>query len=95
MAHLLLTPHSPSPLLHPTSPPTHRLGQIDAAWSVLQDMTAAGAERTPATYMLLLQAAEVAGRWRTALDSLDGMAASGLRLTPQAYAAAVGACAAG
>jgi hypothetical protein len=60
----------------------------------MQDMTARGCDRTHATFMALLHAAEGAGRSRIAVEVLEGMAAAGVRVTPQAYVAAVGACAA-
>jgi hypothetical protein len=61
----------------------------------MQDMAARGCERTHATFMALLHASEAAGRWRVAVEVLDAMGSAGVRVTPQAYAAAVGACAAG
>jgi hypothetical protein len=85
--------HPPANQTQPTNH-TSRLHDLDAAWARLQEMTARACERTPATFMSVLRAAEAAGRWRLALDVLEAMAGSGLRLTPQAYAAAVGACAA-
>jgi pentatricopeptide repeat protein len=93
--------HAP-PTLHPTAAPPRRpcpshqrLGDVEAAAAMLQEMVARGCERTPATFMALLRGAEAGGRWRVALDALDSMRAAGLALTPQAYSAAVGACAAG
>ena len=71
-----------------------RLGDAAAAWGVLQEMAARGCDRTHATFMAVLHAAERRGAWRVAADVLDAMGAAGARVTPQAYAAAVSACAA-
>lgn len=87
-------PPMPMPLLSPPGP-APRLGAVEAACAMLQEMAARACERTPAMFMAVLQACEAGGRWRAALSTLDAMQASGSRLTPQAYAAAVGACAAG
>jgi len=61
----------------------------------MQEMAARGCDRTHATFMALLHAAEGAGRWRIAMEVLEAMGAAGVRVTPQAYLAAVSACAAG
>lgn len=71
-----------------------RLDQLSAAHVLLAEMTARGCTPTHTTFITLLQTAETHGQAGVALGLLEKMQALGLRLTPQCYAAAIGACAA-
>lgn len=57
-------------------------------------MQAAGCQPTHTSFITLLQAAEAHGQAGVAVALLEQMQAMSLRLTPQCYAAAIGACAA-
>ena len=72
-----------------------RMDDLAAAERIYQMMVRSSCERNHSTYMLLLRAAETNGKWELALQLLREMPQAGIRATPLAYGAAIGACAAG
>jgi hypothetical protein len=58
-------------------------------------MVRSNCERNHTTFIILLRAAEAHCQWQFALELLQQMGQARVRATPMAYAAAVGACAAG
>jgi len=68
------------------------MDQLPAAQKLFDDMQQAGCQPTHTTFITLLQSAEAHGQAGIAVALLDQMQATSLRLTPQCYAAAIGAC---
>lgn len=71
-----------------------RLDQLGAAQQLFNEMHQQGCQPTHSTFIMLLQSAESHGQAHVAVTLLKQMQAMQLCLTPQCYAAAIGACAA-
>jgi hypothetical protein len=69
------------------------MDQLSAAQQLFNEMQQQGCQPTHTTFITLLQSAEAHGQAAVAVSLLEQMQALSLRLTPQCYAAAIGACA--
>lgn len=74
--------------------PPCRLDQLAAAQQLFHEMRQKGCHPTHTTFIMLLQSAEAHGQAAVAVALLEQMQLMQLCLTPQCYAAAIGACAA-
>lgn len=70
------------------------MDQLTAAQQLFKEMQQQGCQPTHTTFITLLQSAELHGQAQIAVALLEQMQSMSLRLTPQCYAAAIGACAA-
>lgn len=71
-----------------------RMDQLSTAQRLFIEMQQQGCQPTHTTFITLLQSAEQHGQAHVAVSLLEQMQSMSLRLTPQCYAAAIGACAA-
>lgn len=71
-----------------------KLDRLAAAQQLFHEMRQKGCHPTHTTFIMLLQSAEVHGQAAVAVALLEQMQLMQLCLTPQCYAAAIGACAA-
>lgn len=68
------------------------MDQLAAAQQLFNEMQQQGCQPTHTTFITMLQSAETHGQAQVAVSLLEQMQAMALRLTPQCYAAAIGAC---